>query len=205
VWKSDQLLPIYPQAIQRLDNGNTLVAGSDMSERGGMVFELDREGRIVPGRNITLTSPPNDARRLPNGNTLVTLPQENKVAELSPSGSTVASGTLTGLTNPISARRLPNGNTLVCELDRPSKRAFRGGRETIEGASRVTEYGPRNEPKEIVWTMTDDLSNVTDAERLDNGHTLILDQRGLRQVDEQGQEVWSKQISGTRRLSVYME
>ncbi|MEX0586596.1 MAG: PQQ-binding-like beta-propeller repeat protein, partial [Pirellulales bacterium] len=203
VWKSQEHLPVYPQAIQRLEFGNTMIAGADMTERGGMVLELDREGRIVPSRTITLASAPSDVRRLPNGNTLVTFSDEGKVVELTQSGSTVAGRSHTGLTNPVTARRLPNGNTLICELDRPSRRGFRNGRELIEGQSRVTEYGPRNEPKEIVWTKTDDLANVMDAERLDNGHTLILDQRGLRQLDQRGQEVWSKQISGTRRMSVY--
>jgi hypothetical protein len=205
VWESESLLPVYPTAVERLEGGHTLVAGSDLSQRGGMVLELDRQGRVVPNLTVELASPPSDARRLPNGNTLVTFTDERgegKVVELTRTGLVVESGSLGGLANPVTARRLPNGNTLVVELANPSRRRIDrpGGVATLEGQGHVTEYGPK---KEIVWTKRDDLFNVLDAERLDNGHTLILDGRGLRQVDENGKEAWSKQIPGARRLCVF--
>ena len=55
-----------------------------------------------------------DADRLPNGNTLITLPERGEVIEVTPKGKVMY--VLGGLSNPYDADRLANGHTLVaCE------------------------------------------------------------------------------------------
>jgi len=54
-----------------------------------------------------------DAKRLADGNTLITLRLKGQVIEVDPKGKTVWK--LDNLNSPSDALRLPNGNTLVAE------------------------------------------------------------------------------------------
>lgn len=167
VWRKTQL-PGTPSSVQRLENGNTLVTCSQPS---GEILEIDPNGdtvwRATPG------AAPICARRLPNGNTLVSLMSNGRVVEIDRDGEVVWE-----LKNQHSAhgvRRLENGNTLVAQ-------AYQG---------KIVEY---DKEKNAVWSK-DGLGQVFDMERLPNGNTMIATSQGVVEVDKQGNQVWKEPSS----------
>jgi hypothetical protein len=200
VWRVPQRLPVYPLSIERLESGNTLVCGTRYGDSKGAVIELDREGRAIPGKEFQFEGQPSCARRLPNGNTLVCLPYNGRVVEFDAAGKEAPDSALTGLMQPQTARRLPNGNTLVCIGGRRTYGRVGGRLVPVGELGQVVEYDAK---KEIKWTFKEGLAEALDCERLENGDTVILDTRGIRQVDQKGKVLWSKEMTGCRRLSAY--
>ncbi len=190
--------------------GGNIVIADQFNNR---VIEIDRTGKIVwtfgdggvtPGATSVVA--PNDAERLPNGNTLIAgsgAPSmsepmcmgadgcaDNRVLLVDSTGKIVwqygkagVSGSDPGdLNTPVSATMLKSGNVLIAD---------QGNQRVIE----VTMAGA------IAWqfgetgTSGSDAKHLNDpnsAERLDNGNTLIADETNNRvvEVDTTGALVW---------------
>jgi hypothetical protein len=179
---------------------NTVIA----DQYNNRVIEVDPQGNIVWtfGNGSSVPGPmsvvaPNDAERLPNGETLIsgtgtgagTEPAcaadgggcpDNRVLVVGSDGGIVweydDDG---GLSSPVSSVMLPNGNILV----------------TDQGNQRIIEVTPQ---KTIAWQYLpeDDggpaLNNPNSAERLANGDTLIADENNNRvlEVNDAGAIKW---------------
>jgi len=151
-------LPGGPTSVQRLENGNTLVACTEAES----VVEIDLARKIT--WQVKLEGRPVDARRLEDGRTLVTLQNAQKVVELDPSGKQVWE--ISGVGQAFSAERLDSGNTLVCAIGHNKVREFdRSGR--------------------VVWERGSFLNPYT-AQRLASGNTLVVDTTGVIEIDPQG-------------------
>jgi HEAT repeat protein len=158
-----------PISVQRLRNGNTLVAGRNiiaeydknkkeiykitrnnydiygarkvrnnqvvMITNGGQVIRMDTKGKELANFTTGSIGYYGCLEALPNGNVMVALYGNNKVAEYDPKGKQVWEATVQW---PSSCTRLPNGNTLVCcqdtrqivEFDRKGKKVWE---HTING------------------------------------------------------------------------
>jgi hypothetical protein len=160
IWRTDAL-PGGPTSIERLEDGNTLIACTDAEE----VVEVAPDKEIV--WRARLTGRPVDARRLESGNTLVTLQNANRVVEIDPAGKEVWE--VGGLASPFSAERLDSGNTLVCSLGHNKVREF-------DAAGRV------------VWEKGS-FANAYSAQRLPSGNTLVVDSTGVTEIDAEGEVV----------------
>ncbi|MHC4974818.1 MAG: outer membrane protein assembly factor BamB family protein [Planctomycetota bacterium] len=160
VWRRERL-PGYVSSVQRLANGNTLIAVSrpnkvaEMRPDGSFAWELQLDGR------------PTDAKLLDNGRLLVALSQQKQVVEIDRSGKVFWK--LEGLRNPWSAQRLPDGNTLVCDI----------------GQRQVQEYDRNGR---VVWSYS--VNQSYSAQRLPNGKTLLADRSGVRELDPDGGVHW---------------
>ncbi len=159
--------------MELMIRGNTLITefGGNQTIQGDRVIEVDDAGNIV--WEITGLNMPQDAERLSNGNTLITIYGDQLVIEVDDAGTIVWQKT--GLTEPMDAERLSNGNTLIAEF----------------GGDRVIEV---NSTGDIVWEKTG-LSSPFDAERLSNGNTLIVEANVVDgrviEIDSAGNEVWN--------------
>lgn len=171
-------LPGGPTSVERLENGNTLIACTD----SGRVVEVDRKSRIV--WDVMIAGRPTDAHRLANGRTLICLQNAHRVVEVDRGGE--EKWQITGVISPFSADRLENGNTLVA---------------CMGGGGGVYEYDPTGTT--VVWSFREGMSYTRDAQRLSNGHTLISDNTGLREVDRAKHVVWHRPMSGVSRLHRY--
>lgn len=160
VWRREGL-PGFVSSVQRLANGNTLIAIS----RPNLVAEMRPDGSYA--WQIQLGGRPTDARLLENGRILVALSQQREVVEIDRSGKVLWK--LEGLRNPWSAQRLPDGNTLICDL----------------GLRQVQEYARDGR---VVWSCSVDQSYS--AQRLPNGKTLLADRSGVREMDRDGSIHW---------------
>jgi hypothetical protein len=168
-------LPGGPTSVQRLENGNVLLACTDSQK----VVEVGRDGKIA--WEVTVDGRPCDAQRLDDGRTLVALQNASKIAEVDGAGKIVWE--VGGLANPFSVQRLENGNTLVA----------------VMGSAQVAEFDRAGKK---VWSK-EGLPNPYDAQRLASGNTLIIDNTGLSEVDPSGKVVFSKAISAVSRVSRY--
>ena len=112
------------------------------------------------------------ARRLANGNTLMTASIGNKVVEVDRDGDPVWTMT-SGLDYPNEAYRLANGNTLITDRDN----------------NRVIEVTPQLQRSSGATT---NLNGPHNGNRLANGNTLICDSDNDRvvEVDSSGTIVW---------------
>lgn len=157
--------------------GTTLITEFDFNQTT-CVIEVDSDYNII--WQSTDLSCPHDAERLPNGNTLITVYDDQIVIEVDWAGNIVWQKT--GLSLPMDAERLDNGNTLISQY----------------GNGLVIEV---NSTGDIVWHIAD-LSRPMDAERLPNGNTLIVEadiSSGKKvdipgrviEVDSAGNEVWN--------------
>jgi len=102
----------WPCGVERLPNGNTLVASSNENR----IVEVDPKGNIVwsyGDGSEKMLNWPRDADRLDNGNTLVTDTKNNCIIEVTKEGKVVWSFELGYFGMPYEADRLPNGNTLI--------------------------------------------------------------------------------------------
>ena len=201
------------------DEGTSGDAGVDMpsahliiaDQFNNRVIEIDRKGTIVwtfgdgsssPGAHSVVG--PNDAERLPDGDTLISgtgAPQgpdptcktaggcqDNRVLIVDSSGAIkwqygqdggVAGGGPDQLNAPVCARMMPGGNVLIAD----------------QGNNRIIEVTPS---KTIAWQYPADLdagsplSGPNSAERLPSGNTLIADENNNRavEVDHAGNVVW---------------
>jgi hypothetical protein len=161
-----------PAGIERLPNGNTLICDAGaMAQPTARVIEVDSSGHLVWAYIRADIMWAHTARRLANGNTLVTATDSNRVFEVSPRGDVVWE-MRSGLNYPNEAYRLANGNTLI----------------TLKNANRVTEV---DSGRNVVWSYTN-LSGPHNGNRLANGNTVVCnsDQNKVVEVDSAGQTVW---------------
>ena len=163
----------YPVAagVERLASGNTLIANTFMTDPPCRAIEVDTLGQLVWAYLKSDAPWIHTARRLPNGNTLISATNANRVKEVNPAGDSVWAFS-TGLNYPNDAARLANGNTLITDRD---------NNRVIEVDSSGT----------IVWSYTG-LLGPHNGTRLDNGNTLICDSDHNRvvEVDSAGTVVW---------------
>jgi len=155
-------LPGRPTSVERLADGNTLIALADENR----LIELSPTGKIA--WSLDLPGRPTVAQRLPNGNTIVNLHSAREVVEIDRRGKVV--WRLTGLKRPLTMQHLANGNTLVCEMS--------------ENA--VIEYDRAGNE---IWRVAG-LANPAQAQRLADGDTLVSDSEGLHRFNPQGKKVW---------------
>ena len=174
VWRKDKL-PASPFNVRRLGNGNTLIACSDSQK----VIEIRPDGSTA--WEITIAGRPMDVRRLENGRTLVTLQNGHRVVEVDHEGK--IQWELKGVVSPITAQRLEDGTTLVAEV----------------GAGRVAQW---DRAGKVVWEHKS-LKNPYSAERLSNGNTLIVHANDVREVNQQGETVWEKKMTGLAHATRY--
>ncbi|MCA9271238.1 MAG: PQQ-binding-like beta-propeller repeat protein, partial [Planctomycetales bacterium] len=174
VWKKTGL-PGAPFSVERLENGNVLVACSDSQK----VVEVAPDESIA--WQVQISGRPMDARRLDNGNTLVALQTVGKVVEVDRSGAVVWEAV--NQAGVLSASRLENGNTLICR----------------SGNNMVVEI---NRAGDVVWSHSG-LRNPYDAQRLPSGNTLIVDFQGVRELNPKGEVVWQRDGNGASRVHRY--
>ena len=177
---------LVPWDAERLSDGNTLIA--EFGNHSVIVVNYAKQivwryGTGTAGSDPGQLDCPIDAKRLSSGNTLITDYNNHRVIEVNPSGAIVwqyGTGTAGNGTNqlhyPTDAERLSDGNTLIA--DRLNNRVI---------AVKTSDYNPA-EPNNgftegsIVWEMTG-LYHPFDADRLDNGNTLITDYRNHRVIE----------------------
>lgn len=193
--------PLDPRSVERLPNGNTLVASRDSRA----VYEVTPAGRLA--WSFTTASDPDltpfSAAATPQGNVLIVDRWQETVFEVDRSGTIVwrygipdspmtqsDDDTQTPdpgeLIDPFQAIRLPNGNTLIAENQ--------AGR-VIE--VRSADYSP-GAPDDgytaasIVWSYTAP-GWPKYAQRLANGNTLIADEAAnlVLEVTPGGAVAWS--------------
>ena len=129
------------------------------------VWEVNRDKKVV--WKYKHTGNCYDAHRLPNGNTMFS--SDNGVFEVTPAGKTVWSNTAVGRC--YGFQPLPNGNILIAAYSK---------REVVEVTRRNA----------VVWKHT--LSNPFDAQRLENGNTLITASSLFIEVTRKGTELWRR-------------
>jgi hypothetical protein len=169
-------LPGLPFGVQRLPNGNTLVA---VASRENVLVELDQDGRDVWKCNVKGYAA--DAERLANGRTLVAFLHTSQVVEIDAAGRTVWE--LPGVEFPYSVQRLANGNTLVCEIR----------------ARRVAEF---TRDGKVVWQHVL-AQGCASARRLPDGRTLVSTRGGVLFVHRDGREVWLVRGQGAMRTNFH--
>lgn len=163
--------PIQANSAVRLGNGNTLItdSGAPGYPFKPQVIEVTPTGKVVWNYEYqTRAEAPRYAERLENGNTLIVTPL--KVQEVSVAKKEVWSYSK-DLVYPVKAIRLANGNTMVID------RGLNGGKvlEVDKSGRVVWEYG--NYTK---GTGLGQLAGPTDAIRLDDGSTIIVDTASSR-------------------------
>jgi hypothetical protein len=194
VWLFDQGLN-WAHNADRLPNGHTLISDTGHDR----VIEIDAAGAVVwNSDDISLSDGsvldyPNDANWLPNDHLLITDRDNHRVIEIARDGTIVWQFGETGapgndgshLNGPHNADRLPSGNTIVA--DSLNNRIL----EIAYDGSIVWQYPPPAPllprsfaPLPLDWPR--------DADRLENGNTLITDSRHDRiiEVTPTGQVVW---------------
>lgn len=152
---------------RKLDNGNVLIANTHYNK----VLEVrptGKRGGIIEWQ--LECQYPHDVRRLENGNTLVVEHYKNRVVEYDT--RTREEVWQCHVTSPYSAERLPDGSTLV---------AGQSGVVTVDAAGQVT------------WQASLSAVRPVRAHRLENGNTLVVDQRRSRVIELNGdsEEVWT--------------
>ena len=176
VWSVGRPIVTSAESVQRLANGNTLIA-----DNGPMkIIEIDKDKKVVwefdvPNDNKRKPAMMRQVRRLENGNTLICASTEDKVLEVSPEKKVVWSY---AVPFPYLATRLPSGNTLISSGDGyGSPRGYFVVEVNKEGKE-VWKYGGADatEEQKLQWPS----GHV----RLANGNTLIAEARAgvIREV-----------------------
>ncbi|HTW90427.1 MAG TPA: hypothetical protein VMH22_01785 [bacterium] len=163
---------IAPLGVQRLPNGNTLIAdGTVLTGNDSRALEVDSLGRLVWAYIKGDVPFLHTARRLADSNTLMSSSGGNKVLEVNLDGDRVWLDS-SGLHYPNEAYRLANGRTLITDRD----------------DNRVIEVTP---DLSIVWSCSN-LVAPHNGSRLANGNTLICnsDSSQVIEVDSTGTVVW---------------
>jgi len=193
VWKYTD--PKASHDAERLDNGNTLVVdggyGRDTMD-DAQVTEVNPKGQVVwswyakdefnRAPYNTITGPDwthtNGAIRLANGDTLISLRNFNLVAEVDKTGKlvrTLGEGVMSQQHDP---EPLPNGNLLFANPGRLP--------QAIEIDPSGTVVWSYTVPPDIPFAS----ASTRDADRLQNGNTLITAANRLIEVTPQGEVVW---------------
>ena len=174
VWRMDDL-PGGPMGVQRLDNGNTLLAIPDAMQ----VIEVSPDKKVV--WKAALDGRPTYARRLDDGRTLVSLQQHRKVVEVDDGGKVAWELPIDGMS--FSADRTSAGTTLVCDLQTGEIREFdRGGTVIFKKAG---------------------FSNPYTVQRLANGNTMVVDRTGVKELDPKGNIVKDLPMTNVYRAHRY--
>ncbi len=203
-----------PSGIERLPNGNTIItdAGS-MNQPNARVIEVDSIGRLVWAYVRSDIKWAHTGRRTPEGNTLITATDSNRVLDVNARGDVVWE-MRAGLDYPNEAYRLANGNTLITDRDNDRVIEVDSGRNIVWSYTNLT--GPHNGSRiangntlvsnsehnivvevdsagQTVWQHTTGLSWPRSVQRLANGNTLIGSSSNNRviEVDSAGTVVWS--------------
>jgi hypothetical protein len=203
-----------PSGIERFPNGNTLIndAGASGSPTA-RVIEVDSSGQLVWAYVRADIEWAHTARRVPNGNTLISATNESRVIEVNPSGNVVWEIS-EGLLHPNEAFHLANGNTLITDRDRDFVIEVDSSRNVVWSYTNL--LGPHNGNRlasgntlicdsdrnkvievspggAIVWQYATGLDWARCAQRLTNGNTLITDSRHNRviEVDSAGAIQWT--------------
>jgi hypothetical protein len=200
-------------SVERLSNGNTLIADGGTVPASCRLIEVDSLGRLAWAYVRSDIPWAHTARRLANGNTLISATMRNLVIEVDARGDPVWQANVV-LNYPNEAIRLLNGNTLI--TDRDNNRVIEvtpagdvawkysnlfqphNGNRLASGNTLICD-SERNRVVEVdsaravVWQCTTGLSGPRSAQRLTNGNTLIADSRNNRvvEVDIAGVPVWS--------------
>lgn len=174
-------------SAQPLPDGNVLVVECGTKR----LIEVDRAGKVaievplVPGPKVGTHGQFRGARKLANGNYVVTYMSDHKVAEVNPAGHVVREQEVPG--NPHEIVPLKNGNWLV----------------TCGDGHQVMELNPRGE---VVWSVQENdlpdnpLRLMAGIQRLPNGNTILCNWLGhghigknphLYEVTPDKQLVWS--------------
>jgi outer membrane protein assembly factor BamB len=193
VWKYAD--PKASHDAERLTNGNTLIVDGGYGRdtmADAQVVEVTPQGQVVwswyardefnRAPYNTFTGPDwthtNAASRLANGNTLISLRNFNLVAEVDRNGKvvrTLGEGVMSQQHDP---EPLPNGNLLFANPGR---------------LPQAIEIDPAGK---VVWSYTVppdtpfSSASTRDADRLQNGNTLITAANRLIEVTPQGEVVW---------------
>ena len=189
VWELGPVVPgspLDPRAVERLPNGNTLVASRDSAG----VYEVDAAGRIV--WSYTRTDDPAlvpfHATRTPAGTTLIVDRWQRTVIEVDAARNVI--WRYDDLIDPFQATRLSDGNTLIAENQ--------AARVIEVRSSDYDPTAPDNGYTEasVVWQygVTGELGSDHDyaepyltwpkyARRLSNGNTLIADETAHRVIE----------------------
>ncbi len=163
-----------PFSVQRLDNGNTLMAdgGGEVTQFVSKIIEVDHRGSLTWAyiKRDLLNS--HHAEKLTNDNVLIADTRHNEVIEVDTDGNIVWFYS-SGLYHPNDANRLANNNTLITDRD----------------SNRVIEVTPDGT---IVWSYTL-LNHPHNADRLANGNTIVCNSTDneVVEVDSLGNVVWS--------------
>jgi putative pyrroloquinoline-quinone binding quinoprotein len=180
----------FPCDVERLENGNTLIADAgDEIGNGSEIIEVSPEGEVVwrfgedEGEKHLRFA--HSAKRLDNGNTLIADTTNDRVIEVTADGEIVfnsdawagGSGTLSDgshLCYPNKAKLLGDGTILI--TDRNNDRALI-----------VTRDG------KVVWQYAGQVKRPHNATVLANGNLIICDSDGqtIKEVDRDGTLVWS--------------
>jgi hypothetical protein len=165
-------VPVVPLGVERLPDGNTLIADCGyVGDSAARALEVDSLGWLVWAYVKCDVIYLHTARRLANGNTLMSASGGDRVVEVNRDGDMVWVDS-SGLDYPNEAYRLASGKTLITDRDN----------------NRVIEVTPQ---RAIVWSYTN-LDGPHNGNRLANGHTLISDSNNDRvvEVDASGAVVW---------------
>ncbi len=161
-------------AVARMTLGNLLVC-----DQNG-VRELDRAGKELWsfGKNVAYAW---SARKLENGNVLISNPNMSQVLEIRPrernGGDLVWSWE--GAQYPYDAVKLENGNVLVADYY----------------GNRVVEVNPKD--NSTAWTSPR-INLPISVERLPNGNTLVGTSQEVLEVDSKGATTWKAAVPGLR-------
>lgn len=173
-----------PLAVERLPNGNTLIADAgDEAGFGSEIVEVDPVGNIVWNYNEGLQFA-HSGRRLRNGNTLITDTTNNRLMEVTPDGKIAMNSDDWGK----GTGRLSDGS----HLHYPNE-AF----ELEDGTFLVTD---RNNDRciqvdrtgHVIWFFNKELHHPHNANPLPNGNILISDSDGNRtlEINRKKEIVW---------------
>ncbi|UCE36637.1 MAG: PKD domain-containing protein [Thermoplasmata archaeon] len=174
VWEYGDLY--FPIDAERLDDGNTLIA----DQHNNRVIELDHEDKIVWwaednlwNTDITYLYYPSDVERLGNGNTLIVDMYNDRLIEVTEEYEVVWESTYQGALSFQDMERPDNDITLVCS-------GSPGFNKVYEVDSDFNE----------LWSYPG--AFPSDAERLPNGHTLVVEYLGNRifEVARNGTVMW---------------
>ena len=174
----------FPCDVERLDNGNTLIADAGCQRgEGSEVIEVDPVGCIVWLYDEGLRFA-HSAKRLANGNTLIADTNNNRILEVTPEKSVAftsdswgnGSGTLSDgshLNYPNDAHALDADTFIV--TDRNNDRCV-----IVDRAGQV------------VWSYSDGIQHPHNCDVLENGNVLIADSDAKRvvEVSRDGKVVW---------------
>ena len=171
--------------VERLEDGNTLVTDAgDEFGNGSEVFEIDPIGNIVWHCGIQLNFA-HSAKRLRNGNTLISDTLNNRVIEVNKQSEIIFSsdewsdgtGRLsdgTHLDYPNDAHELTDGTLLI--TDRNNNRCVICGRNGL-----------------VLWQFSDQIVHPHNADMLENGNVLIAnsDADMVMEISRDNCIVWS--------------